>query len=798
MTALKTELTVFVASPGGLDEERQAVENIASTLSSTIGNLIDVTITVKRWEQIEGRAGAPQPQIDPWVEQCDVFIGVVHRRWGSPPDTEYDSGFAKEFDLAIKRWKSTGQPSISLFFKDVDSESLSDPGIQLQKVVDFRSSIEKNWSTFYNRYQSVSDFRAHIQRVLVEEMHRVGRIGATGQGYSPSRSGSARVSGESADTGDSGTGLRIVFDDFATAVAGGETGGSLDFDRLQLFALAVSRDNETIPVHLANRLYGRTKTISLARIEYDAWLAAYIKDVGRSRYSSERVIPFPSKFGGVAVIKKELLAKAAANMNSDDLNTRAGTLKLLRAFGVKPSALWPRVSLDDSASAEFAARWGAVRIDQEVTLAISCWLKVANRRDLRLAKILANSESSSTQDIGRALVGLLQATPDASALAEVAPELLSDPTVTARFADRTPIESLSSALLDLTASRSNLDLPTRVLALEELARRDEIPDSLIVQAINEKAYEGVFEDEWVRVSREIIFDRPMSTTFFTRIAGILGKLGNSDVIQQVLARAARNSPETQSIVDSTLIQSRKVDYLDPQAAMVKLLLDTNPEESQDLAIGLATDGYAPGAVYLDMLRTQGADQKTIDFVRSQYRVAGLRYLALHAKGSLLARTRKLIRENRSNDSLWKLESGYLLRLCYSAEDIKPLLENLRYGLSSDRKRQIGLYLTSATLTDLRELLSSEIDDVPSLALSELRRRDRAPSHRKLVELLGDSDADLRMVALDILCAGADQERLAEIEALARRRNSTTYYNVICELDHRGLSVIPELHPYVSR
>lgn len=146
-------LGVFLASPGGLDAERDAVEAVASVMNSEIALAHRVVITVRRWEQMIGTAGNPQSQINPRVDDCDIFIGIVYRRWGTSTGNGFDSGFGEEFARALDRWERTGEPRIALFFKEIDGDSLRDPGEQLKKVLEFRNSIEESHAAFFNLFR---------------------------------------------------------------------------------------------------------------------------------------------------------------------------------------------------------------------------------------------------------------------------------------------------------------------------------------------------------------------------------------------------------------------------------------------------------------------------------------------------------------------------------------------------------------------------------------------------------------------------------------------------------------------
>ncbi len=130
-------LTVFLASPGDLQEERNiarsSVERVNKILSRRVGRQIELL----GWEDTLPGYSRPQTLINKDVDSCDLFVGVLWRRWGQ--DTgKYSSGFEEEFIRARERCRKTVKPEIWLFFKTIDEENVKDPGDQLKKVLKFK------------------------------------------------------------------------------------------------------------------------------------------------------------------------------------------------------------------------------------------------------------------------------------------------------------------------------------------------------------------------------------------------------------------------------------------------------------------------------------------------------------------------------------------------------------------------------------------------------------------------------------------------------------------------------------
>ena len=97
----------------------------------------------------------------------------MYRRWGqAAPDAQpYSSYTEEEFHRAFARWqkKRRGKPQapeIFVFFKHIDSASLADAGPQLQKVLDFRKSLEESRQVLYHGFANEAEFQAEVDRHL--------------------------------------------------------------------------------------------------------------------------------------------------------------------------------------------------------------------------------------------------------------------------------------------------------------------------------------------------------------------------------------------------------------------------------------------------------------------------------------------------------------------------------------------------------------------------------------------------------------------------------------------------------
>jgi uncharacterized protein DUF4062 len=102
-------LTMFLASPGDLGSERQAVRDIVKEVNDLIGRPMRWHIELLGWEDTLPGYGRPQEHINEDVDRCELFIGMLWWRWGQPTGHgKYSSGFEEEYDRALTRRRSTG------------------------------------------------------------------------------------------------------------------------------------------------------------------------------------------------------------------------------------------------------------------------------------------------------------------------------------------------------------------------------------------------------------------------------------------------------------------------------------------------------------------------------------------------------------------------------------------------------------------------------------------------------------------------------------------------------------------
>src|ERR1022692_3941794 len=207
---MRNVLTVFLASQSDLADERKRSSQVVGEINDA-NKRIDWWIDLVVWEDTLPGYGRPQALINRHVEQCEIFIGLLWQRWGTPPaqNSLLSSGFEEEFSIAMGRRGRTALPEIWMFFKTVEPARIADPGPQLQRVLAFRESLIESKALSFREFDSTDAWERILRKCLLQ--HVLGTAGTlsgapegpSGRAMQPAKSTSTRAdSPDAAAAGD--------------------------------------------------------------------------------------------------------------------------------------------------------------------------------------------------------------------------------------------------------------------------------------------------------------------------------------------------------------------------------------------------------------------------------------------------------------------------------------------------------------------------------------------------------------------------------------------------------------------
>jgi len=144
MARTESVLTIFLASPGDVIEERSRLEDAVTEWNRTWARNLGVRLELIRWEHdaYPGIGVDPQDVINKQLPQdYDLFIGVMWSRFGTPTGRA-GSGTAEEFERALSRFRASPENvSILFYFKDTPIPPSKLEPSQLLKLQEFKKAL---------------------------------------------------------------------------------------------------------------------------------------------------------------------------------------------------------------------------------------------------------------------------------------------------------------------------------------------------------------------------------------------------------------------------------------------------------------------------------------------------------------------------------------------------------------------------------------------------------------------------------------------------------------------------------
>ena len=346
-TDSRSILRVFLASPNDVETIRRVARNVVDELNRTFSDQAGIQIDLLGWEDTPTGYGRPQALINAEVDRCDIMLGILYKRWGTPPDSEsdYGSGFEEEFDRAINRRRETGTPDIQLVFKRVEDES--DPGPQLSRVLAFKRQLIDAKELLFKEIDSDSEAEKHFRNILTHEL--LGRIPSSG-GRSPPFGASYGRGEQDSSTEGSGAEPVAVPAQLVDTLAGVDSGlreasdlssFSADADRFDLLRAHLAMEtlvsrrvsHELLNVHALNALYLDKERLDAEEAELGLILRTLVAPdliVSGWYWHGAKQPEFPAWLLGMAVFDDvesvrrgayELLTKAGEPLVVDDRET---------------------------------------------------------------------------------------------------------------------------------------------------------------------------------------------------------------------------------------------------------------------------------------------------------------------------------------------------------------------------------------------------------------------------------------------------------------------------------------------
>jgi len=161
-------IPVFIASPNDVAAEREVFKETIAQLNKGFGRGAQVEFLPVEWEdQLAETGRRVQDVLNQRIAECELFVLVLHTRWGRKDDKSgYSSYTEEEYETAMNLWRTTGKPEVLVFFKSVPSAQLADPGDQLKPLLAFKKKLQEAGDVLYRSFDNEKKFGDEIDKHL--------------------------------------------------------------------------------------------------------------------------------------------------------------------------------------------------------------------------------------------------------------------------------------------------------------------------------------------------------------------------------------------------------------------------------------------------------------------------------------------------------------------------------------------------------------------------------------------------------------------------------------------------------
>jgi hypothetical protein len=482
MAEVRKIIKVFLASPGDLKEERKAAKIVIDEFNSEWSAEIGYQVELVGWELTVSEFGRAQAIINRDLEGCELFVGMMWKHWGTSTGA-YTSGFEEEFEESVKRREREGRPEISMFFKDIESDFLRDPGDSLKKVIAFKEKLETGHNILFQTFGNTRDFESKFRRAVttyVLKLRKQDTEDRTDQRQSTQAGGSDQIPKSDQSTGSPFSPEGAAFlRDFITRTEGNLNESPLTgaevarFRLLSTIVKADGNDEHVLAVHDANILFATYTSTSFGDRELGGLLVS-----GLEHYQQENV-PLWHWYAKQNGFKRSLLSVYAVTEPS--VQARIGALQAMRLISE------PLASIRDVPRSAFIKQWLTKDTPGGVKVAALGYLDDLGRpADLDLIKEeLDNRDSNTTSAAIDAIVRIKLR--DSRELALVALNELQPANVSQDILNTLFENSAALNTATLLGAIVHKDADVRLRSTEILASRNALTEEIAQRLLDDSS-----------------------------------------------------------------------------------------------------------------------------------------------------------------------------------------------------------------------------------------------------------------------------------------------------------------------
>jgi len=178
MTVPLTGIRVFLASPSGLQSEREHFKKVVWEFNEKRAIPADHVFIPVMFEQIPGGAEQAQKRINRRIEDCDYCVAMFWNDLGSPPEVDSPDGSASvtdgEYRKALELIKQGSMKEAVMLFKDIPQFQLDDPGDKLNRFLEYKKEQQKACS--YEEFGNNAALKEIIDRLFYDWLLKIAGI----------------------------------------------------------------------------------------------------------------------------------------------------------------------------------------------------------------------------------------------------------------------------------------------------------------------------------------------------------------------------------------------------------------------------------------------------------------------------------------------------------------------------------------------------------------------------------------------------------------------------------------------
>ena len=167
------KITIVLASPSDLSEERKMIKNLVDSFNTTYMRN-NICIDLRMWENSTPgmNINGPQGRIDDdlGIDEADLFICMYWKKIGPKLQNENVAGTEHELNLALDSYGKRGKPDIKVFFKDTNNSEETDDLKEINRIAETLQS-----KGLYTKFSDGQSLNNYVSKILQQEILKITR-----------------------------------------------------------------------------------------------------------------------------------------------------------------------------------------------------------------------------------------------------------------------------------------------------------------------------------------------------------------------------------------------------------------------------------------------------------------------------------------------------------------------------------------------------------------------------------------------------------------------------------------------